>query len=266
MTGLPIQLDMHSLAQDFRYAVRQLRRSPVFTLTATLTLAVGIGANTAIFSLLYQSLLRSLPVQNPQQLVELRFSGDAPGHTHSEGGDTPKARAYFSYPIYRDLRDRCSTFTGLIAFASAQVGFTWKNQSDLVPAEMVSGNYFSVLGVQSVLGRVLLPSDDTTKDGNPVAVLSYNYWADHLGSDPNVLNRIVDVNGRPFTVVGIVAKGFSSALWGTTPDIFVPMSMKREITPAWDDLEDRRAQWLNIIARLKDGEWRSHAEASVNPI
>src|SRR5579863_2021917 len=98
---------MHSLGLDFRYAMRQLRRSPLFTLTAAFTLAIGIGANTAIFSLLYQSLLRVLPVQNPQDLVQLRFAGSAPGHTHSEGGDTPAARAYFSYPMYRDLRDRC---------------------------------------------------------------------------------------------------------------------------------------------------------------
>lgn len=263
---LLLQCGMHSLAQDFRYAFRQLRRSPVFTLAATLTLAVGIGANTAIFSLLYQSLLRSLPVQNPEQLVELRFAGDAPGHTHSEGGDTPEARAYFSYPLYRDLRNQCSAFSGLIAFASAQIGFTWNNRSELLGAEMVSGNYFSVLGVQPALGRVLLPSDDTTKDGNPVAVLSYKYWSAHLGSDPTILNKTVDVNGQPFTVVGVIANGFSSAVWGTTPSVFVPMSMKHEITPAWDDLEDRRAQWLNIIGRLKPGESRPRAEASVNPI
>ncbi len=257
---------MNSLMQDLRYAFRQLRRAPIFTLAAALTLAVAIGANTAIFSLLYQSLLRSLPVRNAQQLVEFRFAGAAPGHTHSDGGDAPGAQAYFSYPIYRDLRDRCSALDGLIAFASASVGFTWKNQSELVPAELVSGNYFSVLGVRSAAGRVLLPGDDTLKDGNPVAVLSHKYWSGHLGSDPNILNQIVSINGAPFTVVGVAAEGFSSAVWGTTPDVFVPMSMKHEITPAWDDLEDRRAQWLNIIGRLKPGESRNRAEASVNPI
>lgn len=257
---------MQFLAQDIRYALRQLRRSPVFALAAALTLTVGIGANTAIFSLLYQTLLRSLPVQNPEQLVELRFSGSAPGHTHSEGGDEDGARAYFSYPIYRDLRDRCSAFNGLIAFSSAGAGFTWNNRSEPVPIELVSGNYFPVLGVSAALGRVLLPSDDSTKDGNPIAVLSYSYWSSHLGSDPSILNKTVAINGSPFTVVGVAARGFSSAIWGTTPDIFVPMSMKREITPEWDDLLDRRGQWLNIIGRLKPGESRVSAEASVNPI
>lgn len=257
---------MQSLTQDFRYALRQLRRSPVFTFTAALTLAIGIGANTAIFSLFYQALLRSLPVETPQQLVHLRFSGDAPGHTRSEGGDTPEARAYFSYPMYRDLRDRCSVFNGLVAFSSVQVGFTWNNHSELLPAEIVSGNYFAVLGVKPALGRTLLPSDDTLKDGNPVAILSYGYWSGPLAADPNILNKTVSINGHPFVIVGVSGRGFSSAIWGATPDVFVPMSMKREITPAWDDLEDRRGQWLNIIGRLKPGISLARAESSANPV
>ena len=257
---------MQALSQDFRYALRQFRKTPVFTFAAILTLTVGIGANTAIFSLFYQALLRSLPVQNPQELVELRFSGAAPGHTHSDGGDTPNARAYFSYPIYRDLRDRAPVFNGLIAFSTATVGFTWNNRSELLSSELVSGNYFSVLGVKPALGRVLLPSDETIKDGNPVAVLSYKYWSSHLGSDSSILNKSVSINGSPFTVVGVAASGFSSAKWGTRPAVFVSMTMKHEVTPNWDDLEDRRAQWLNIIGRLTPGESRRHAEAAVNPI
>jgi len=257
---------MHPLMQDLRYSLRQLRRAPGFALAVMLTLAVGVGANTAIFSLLYQALLRSLPVQNPEQLVQLRFSGSAPGHTHSEGGDTPEAKAYFSYPIYRDLRDQCAAFNGLIAFASAQIGLGWNNHSEPVPAEIVSGNYFSVLGVRAAVGRLLAPGDDTLKDGNPVVVLSYNYWVRSFGGDRAVLNQTVTINGHPFTVVGVASSGFVSALWGTTPDVFVPMSMKHEITPAWDDLNDRRGQWLNIIGRLKPGVNRTQAEASVNPV
>src|SRR5271165_2261127 len=257
---------MQSLMHDLRYALRQLRRAPVFALAVMLTLAVGVGANTAIFSLLYQALLRSLPVAHPEQLVQLRFSGAAPGHTHSEGGDTADARAYFSYPMYRDLRDRCTAFSGLIGVASAQAGVTWNNRSELVPAEIVSGNYFSVLGVRPAVGRVLAPDDDTVKDGNPVAVLSYSYWTASLGGDRGVLNQTLSINGHPFTVVGVAASGFSSALWGTTPNVFVPMSMKREVTPDWDDLADRRGQWLNIIGRLKPGQTRLAAEASVNPV
>ena len=143
---------------------------------------------------------------------------------------------------------------------------TWNNRSELVPAEIISGNYFSVLGVRAAVGRVLAPDDDTVKDGNPVAVLSYSYWTASLGGDRGVLNQTLSINGHPFTVVGVAASGFSSALWGTTPNVFVPMSMKREITPDWDDLADRRGQWLNIIGRLKPGETRVAAEASVNPV
>ena len=140
---------MESLPQDVRYALRQLRRSPVFTLAAAATLAVGIGANTAIFSLLYQTLLRMLPVREPQQLVELRFAGAAPGHTHSEGGDTPDARAYFSYPIYRDLRDRCTVFSGLVAYHQAD---TAANQMPADPSQVMpdtppsSGGFFDQQG------------------------------------------------------------------------------------------------------------------------
>jgi putative ABC transport system permease protein len=259
-------LDMQSLTQDFRYAVRQLRSAPVFTLAAVLTLAIGIGANTAIFSLLYQTLLRSLPVKDPSRLVQLRFAGDNPGHTHSEGGDTKEAQAYFSYPMYRDLRDRASSFSGLIALSTATVGFSWNNRSELLPAELISGNYFSVLGVHSTIGRLLSSSDDNMKDGNPVAVLSYDYWTSHLGADGNILNKTVTLNGHPFTIVGVLGSGFSSAMWGTTPALFVPMSMKREITPAWDDLNDRRSQWLNIIGRLQPGTSRAQAEAATNAL
>jgi predicted permease len=257
---------MQALLHDVRYALRQCRRSPAFTLAAVLTLAVGIGANTAIFSLFYQTLLRALPVQNPNELVELRFAGSAPGHTHSDGGDSPGARAYFSYPIYRDLRDQAKPFQGLIAFATAGVGFTWNNRSELLSSELVSGNYFSVLGVKPALGRVLLPADETVKDGNPVAVLSYDYWSSRLGADSSILNQAVAINGHPFTVVGVAAKGFSSARWGATPALFIPMTMRHAAAPDWDDLEDRRAQWLNIIGRLRSGESLRQAEAAVNPL
>jgi predicted permease len=257
---------MQALSQDFRYAFRQLRRAPAFTVVAILTLAVGIGANTAIFSLFYQTLLRTLPVRNPQELVELRFAGAAPGHTHSDGGDSPGERAYFSYPMYRDLRQQASAFDGLIAFASSKIGFTWNNRSELLSSELVSGNYFSVLGVKPALGRVLLPSDETVKNGNPVAVISFDYWSTHLGADSTILNKTIGINGIPFTVVGVTAKGFSSARWGTTPAIFVPMTMKHAVTPDWDDLENRRGQWLNIVGRLQPGESRARAEASINPV
>src|SRR6266568_1195006 len=154
--------------QDLRFSLRQVRRTPGFVVTAVLTLALGIGANTAIYSLLDQALLRSLPVRNPDRLVVLSATGKAwAGHSSNHGGGVETS---FSYPMYRDLRDHAQVFDGVVATAPASVGIARKNTSNLVGAEVVSGNYFSVLGVSPAIGRVFSQSDDTVPGGNPVAV------------------------------------------------------------------------------------------------
>src|SRR5258708_12613989 len=171
---------MHSLIQDLRFSLRQIRRSPAFMVTAVLTLALGVGANTAIFSLLDQALLRSLPVRAPEQLVILSATGKAwEGHSSDHGAGVEKS---FSYPMYRDLRDRGTAFDGLIATAPTGVGITRNNASDLTDAEIVSGNYFSVLGVPAARGRLLTANDDATPVGNPGGGLIYHYLKKHLGS------------------------------------------------------------------------------------
>jgi hypothetical protein len=176
---------MHAFLQDFRYALRQLRNAPAFAITAILTLALGIGANTAIFSLLDQALLRSLPVRDPQQLVILEGTGKAwEGHSSSWGGDP---EAYFSYPMYKDLRDRNQVFAGLIAVSRAEVGFTRAGASQIVNTELVSGNFFTLLGVRPALGRVFTQAEDVQKDANPVAVLSFDFWQGRLGGDPRIV-------------------------------------------------------------------------------
>ncbi len=157
---------------DLRYSLRQLRKSPLFTMVAVVTLALGIGASTAIFTLLDQALIRSLPVSHPEQLVRLRYTGESPGHTNNYGGDD---KDFFSYPMYRDLRDKNSVFSGLLANDEKLVNVQWNNQSEIVEAELVSGNYFELLGLKPALGRMLLPSDDVP-NSNPVAVLSFNDW------------------------------------------------------------------------------------------
>ena len=253
---------MTGLAQDLRYGLRQLRKSPGFTAVAVLTLALGIGANTTIFGLLDQALLRSLPVKEPDRLVLLKYSGSNTGHLSSRAD----GKTYFSYPMYRDLRDRNSVFSGIIATDWTQAGLQWRNQPELVATELVSGNYFDVLGVQPALGRLLLASDDTQPNANPVAVLSFNYWRRRFDADPMVLNQTILVNGHPFTVVGVAQPGFHSVVMGDTPDLFVPMMMRSEVMPGSDDLEDRRSSWLNIIARLKPGISREQAEAGINPL
>src|ERR1022692_96145 len=181
------------LFQDLRFALRQLRKSPVFTLVAVITLALGIGANTAVFTLLDQALLRSLPVSHHEQLVRLHWTGDAPGHFNSYGGDDTD---YFSYPMYRDLRDTNQVMQAVIANDQQNVAVRWNNKPDMASCELVSGNYFEGLGIRPALGRLFVPSDEALS-GNLVAVLSFNYWKTHFASDPAVINQTLFINTQP---------------------------------------------------------------------
>ncbi len=248
--------------QDFRYAVRQLRKSPIFALVAVLTLALGIGANTAIFTLLDQALLRKLPVRQPDQLVRLQFVGVHAGSVMFFGGGE---NDYFSYPMYHDLRDKNAVFSGMLANAEEQVGVRWNNQPELASAELVSGNYFDLLGVNPAVGRLLLPSDDTAQGGNPVVALSFDYWKQRFNSDPDVVGKVLMVNGQPFTILGVVQPGFRSVISGYAPKVFFPLSTTSLVGPNMD-LNDIRSAWLNVVARLKPGESRASAEAGINPL
>jgi predicted permease len=254
---------MSGFLQDLKYAMRQFRRAPGFAAAAVFTLALGIGANAAIFSLVNQVLLKRLPVVEPDRLVVLKYTGSDTGHTSSYGGDSHQ---YFSYPMYRDLRDQNSVFAGMLTMFPAQVGIQWHNTPSLANSELVSGNYFSLLGVKPALGRVFVPEDSAIRGGVPLVVLSYRYWSRKLGSDPSVLNQTLLVNGNPFTTIGVAQPGFDSVIAGTVPDFFVPITMKAQMTPSWDELEDHRAKWLNIIARLKPGITAEQAEAGINPL
>ena len=251
------------MLQDFRYALRQLRKSPGFAIVAVLTLALGIGANTAIFTLLDQALLRELPVSHPEQLVRLQYIGSNTGRISSYGGDS---HSYFSYPMYKDLRDKNEVFDGMLANIEMGVGVQWNNQSELASGEIVSGNYFDVLGVKPALGRLFVPADDAAQNGNPVVVLSFNYWNSHFGADPRVINQVLYVNGHPFTIIGVTGPDFHSAIAGYTPKLFVPMMTKPLVTPGWNDLDNRRSAWLTVIARLKPGMTPAQAEAAMTPL
>jgi len=256
---------MQSLMQDLRFSLRQIRRSPGFMVTAVLTLALGVGANTAIFSLLDQALLRSLPVRAPEQLVILSATGKAwEGSSGNNGAGVEKS---FSYPMYRDLRDRGTAFDGLIATAPAEVGFARNGASNLANAEIVSGNYFSVLGVPAAKGRLLTVADDTTPGGNPVAVLSFNYWKTHLAGDPGVVGQTLSINGQPFQIIGVSAPAFQSAVWGQVPDVFVPMSMLEQVRPSRGGyLQNHKARWMNIVGRMKPGETPERAQVAMAPL
>ncbi|MGB8541754.1 MAG: ABC transporter permease [Candidatus Acidiferrales bacterium] len=252
---------MGALLQDLRYAVRMLAKSPGFTLVAILTLALGIGANAAIFSITDQVLLRLLPVQKPEELVVLRSPGPQPGRNWSDGD----RGAAWSYPMYKDLRDNNQVFSGLLARFARQASVSGQGQTELADAELVTGNYFEVLGVRPALGRVFNSQDETAPGANPAVVLSYGYWQRRFGRDPGILNKQLVVNGISMTVVGVVRRGFFGVQVGQTPDIFVPITMKAQMTPNWDGLADRQDHWLAILGRLKPGISPAKAEAGLQP-
>jgi predicted permease len=253
---------MGNLLQDVRFGLRTLAKNPGFTLVAVLTLALGIGANAAIFSLTDQVLLRLLPVDRPQELVVLHSPGKAHGRTWNDidGGQS------FSYRMYKDLRDRNEVFTGLLARYHVQVSVAGQGQSQLAEGELVSGNYFEVLGVRPSLGRVLSAQDETAPGANPVTVLSYGYWARHFGSDPNILNKQLSVNGNSLTVVGVARSGFTGVQVGQVPDLFIPITMKAQMTPNWDGLADRNDHWVTMLGRLKPGISTAKAQAGLAPL
>jgi predicted permease len=253
---------MGNLLQDIRFGLRTLAKNPGFTLVAILTLALGIGANAAIFSLTDQVLLRFLPVERPQELVVLHSPGKSHGRTWNDiqGGHS------FSYPMYKDLRDRNEVFAGLLARYHVQVSVAGQGQSQLAEGELVSGNYFQVLGVRPALGRVFSSQDETAAGANPVAVLSYGYWTRNFGGDPNILNKQLSVNGSSFTVVGVARSGFAGVQVGQVPDLFIPITMKAQMTPNWDGLADRNDHWVTMLARLKTGISSTKAEAGLAPL
>ncbi len=242
-----------------------MRQAPGFVLTAVLTLSLGVGANMAVYSLLDQALLRALPVRAPEQLVVLSAPGKAwEGHTGDHGAGADKS---FSYPMYRDLRDRAKVFDGLIATSPASVVITHDRTSEAGDVELVGGNYFSVLGVGPALGRLFTPADDGAPGANPVAVLSHHYWAAHMGADTRLVGQTIALNGHIFEVIGIAPENFQSAVWGEIPDAFVPMSMLDVVIPGKGKrLSDHTDRWMNVIGRLHEGETREQGEAGVAPL
>lgn len=254
-----------SVVRDIRYGIRGLLRNPGFAVVAVLTLGLAIGANSTVFSLLSQALLNALPVQEPDRLVVLSFAGSNPGHTESSGGDVPGHHYEFSYPMYRDLRERNTALSGLIAAAYSHPGAVWNNHAEAIEAEVVSGNYFEVLGVRPALGRLLLPADETAEGSNPVAVLNFDYWKTHL-AQAQVIGKTLLLNGTPFTIVGVASPGFYSMMWGRIPNVYVPVTMQHTVEPEWSLLKNRQDHWLNLMGRLRPGMTAAQAAAAMNPL
>ena len=259
---------MQTLWQDIRYGLRMLAKNPGFAAVAVLTLGLGIGANTGLFSILRQVLLQSLPVPRPEELVLLYAPGPKQGHVHSDEANKPgeSGAESFSYPIYTDLRDHNSVFAGLVAKANDPVSLTFRGQTERVQAELVSGNYFEALGVRAAIGRTLEPSESIAAGGTPVVVLGYGYWKRRFAADRTVLNQTVLVNKQPLTIVGVVQEGFDGIQRGLVPEVYAPITMKPAMTPGWNGLNDYKDYWVKVIGRLKPGLTRERATAGLLPL
>src|ERR1700751_2388299 len=212
---------MAALLQDLRYSLRALRKSPIFLAVAVLSLALGIGANTAIFTLINQLVLQPLPVKDPEQLVMLAGRG-----RHYGGNNGPDR---LSYPMYQEIRDQNQVLSGMFCTYPATVSATFEGRSELIGADFVSGNYFPVLGIGAAVGRGFTASDDLIQGGHPLAVLSYGYWRTRFGGDTSVLGKQIVVNGRALTIIGVSPAGFDGVEPGRAPQIRIPITMKDEL-------------------------------------
>jgi predicted permease len=247
-----------------RFAYRSLVKAPLLSLVVILSVGLGIGANTAIFSLLHQILLDSLPVQRPEELAVLTAPEEFKGGS-SRTDDSGGMDYIFSYPLFRELEKRPQGVTGVAAFR--QLGANLSFQKQTVPGSImvVSGGYFPLLGVRPLLGRTIESADDTGS-GNPVAVLGYGYWTDRLGGETSVLNQPIKVNGQVFTIVGVAPKRFTSTTLGQEPLVFVPLIFKPLLTPNWNGTDRWDDYYLYLLARLKPGVTRAQAAGALNSV
>jgi predicted permease len=248
---------------NLKLAVRTLVRTPFVTAVAIASLALGIGANTAIFSLIQRVLLRPLPVPEPNRLVNVVASGPNPGSQtcNLAGG----CETILTYPMYRDL-ERAETGLSLAGHRWVPADLAFRGRTSSGGGEVVSGSFFPTLGLTPALGRLFGPEDDRVVGGHPLVVLSYRYWTNELGSDPSVLNQTISVNGHSMTIIGVAPKGFDGTTLGTRPRIYVPLTMRTELEPWYTEFTDRRSYWIYAFGRLKPGVTREAAEARINGV
>jgi predicted permease len=251
---------MGNLVQDLRYAARTFRKSPVFVAVAVLSLALGIGANTAIFTLVDQLLLRLLPVKDPQQLVLLWGRGR---HYGSNNG-----RYKISFPMYEDFRDHNQVFSGMFCRWETSLSVSSEGKTERVSGELVSGTYFPVLGVGAALGRVFTPDDDKIPGGHPLAVISHRYWLSRFGGSKDIIGKKLLVDGYPLTIIGVSQAGFDGTDPGSSPQIRIPIMMEAQISPQFAEfynMKNRRGRWVNAFGRLKPGVTMTQAKSALQP-
>jgi predicted permease len=250
---------LETFLRDLKYSLRMLARTPGFTAVAVLTLALGIGANTAIFTLLDQVLLRLLPVKDPQELVLLTMRGH---HYGSNWGGNA-----ISHPMFRDFKDHNEVFSDMFCRFPYTSSLTFNGQAELVQLEMVSGTYFPVLGIRPFLGRLFTPEDDRLPSGHPYIVLNYDFWRTRFAGDPAIVGKDLLLNNYKMTIVGVAQPGFDGVELGRSPKLFVPIMMEPQVIVGnpEDMLKERRNRWVNAFGRLKPGISQLQAQAGLQP-
>ncbi len=249
------------MLSDLRLAFRTLSKTPFVTVIAIVSLALGIGANTAIFSLFNRVLLSPLPVPGPDGLVNLAAPGPKPGRNNC--GQAGGCDVVFSYPMFRDLERVQTGFTGMAAHLTFGVNLSARGQTTSTDGVLVSGSYFPTLGVQPALGRLFSQADDTTPGAHPLVVLSHAFWVSQFGASPDALGEVIRVNGHSMTVIGVAAQGFEGTTLGVVPRVYVPISMRALMTPGWTGFDNRRNYWTYLFARLKPGVTFDQAHAAL---
>src|SRR5579885_2002555 len=249
---------LRDFVYDLRFSVRSFRRTPAFTITSVLSLMLGIGATSAIYSLVDQVLLHALPARQPERLVLIDWKGDQVASGFGSWN-------LMSYPICRDLDQQKQFFEGVFCRALTTINLSTGGDSRAATAEIVSGNYFSVLGVGPALGQVLTNDDYRRPNANPVAVLSYDFWKTQVGGAPDVVGRKILVNRYPLTIIGVAASTFRGIDVGEVPSLWIPAYMSTEVIPGFNGLHDRRTRWMQVLGRLRDGMTLQRAQAGLQP-
>src|SRR5262245_54253623 len=253
-------ITLEQIGKDVRYGFRALRNNPLFTAVAVLTLAIGIGANAAMFSLLDQVVMRPLPVRDSERVVIVRETGNHYGNSYAPNT--------ISWPMFEDLRDNNQVFSGMFCRFPATVTISEGDRAAQISAELVSGSYFPILGVGATLGRTIAPDDDAVPDSGSVVVLSYSFWQSYFDGDRSIVGRTISLNGYAMTVIGIAQPGFDGVNLGWPAKVFVPIMMKTEMTPHSDGLKDRRRRlsWVTAYGRLKPDVSLKQAQLSLQPL
>ena len=249
---------------NLRLALRSLLKTPLVTGVAILSLALGTGANAGIFSLFEQMLLRALPVDSPERLVNLASPGPKPGSVSTSFvGDTDEI---FSYPMFRDLEKAETGLSGVAAHCPFAANLAYSGNTLAASGLMVSGSYFETLGLQPALGRLFHRDDDQVPGAHPVAVLAHDYWTSRFNQDPDVLGKSLVVNGQPMTIIGVAPHRFKSTSLGHEPRVYVPISMREQMTPGWRGFDNRRKYWVYLFGRLDDGVSVAQATAAIDVV